>query len=164
MTTDKPLTDYEQKIIDYVESDGCFVTGVFDPDHREPSFSYSVGFPKSVGQGEVIVFGLSHSLMHQMINAIWKSCSQGAVLADGLQMSGILEGFRIIVRKIVPEKIIPEFFNSAIWFHRRSFERELIDAYQIVWPGAQQGLFPWEAGCDEYVIAQQPALYQLSTH
>jgi Domain of unknown function (DUF4262) len=162
MTGTPALEDYEQRIVDCVESDGCFVTGVFDPEANEPNFSYSVGFPKSLGQGEVIVFGLSHSLMHKMINLLWESCNGGAKLVEGARFSGVLEGFEVVARSVARERIIPDFFNSAMWFHRRTFGTELSEAYQIVWPGAQQGLFPWDEGCTDYVISQQPALYKPS--
>ncbi len=164
MTTDRALKDYEQEIVDYVESDGCFVTGVFDPEGDESNFSYSVGFPKSLGQSEVIVFGLTHSLMQQMISAIWKACNDGARLSEGAKFSGILDGFDVVTRLVDVKRIVPEFFNSAMWFHRREFGTEMAEAYQIVWPGAKQGLFPWEPGCDPYVIECQPALYEANLH
>jgi len=36
----------------------------------------------------------------------------------------------------------------------------LNEAFQVVWPGAQQGFYPWDEGCDLYVIDYQPALYE----
>lgn len=161
MTDEPALDDYEQRILDCVENDGCFVTGVFDPEGNEPNFAYSIGFTKSLGQGEVIVFGLSHSLMQQMVNLIWKACDDGARLVEGAKFPGILDGFEVVARAVAKERITSDLFNSAMWFHRRTFGTELCEAYQIVWPGAQQGLFPWDEGCDDYVISQQPALYQM---
>ena len=32
-------------------------------------------------------------------------------------------------------------------------------AYQLFWPGAEQGLFPWEKGCVQFVRDCQPSLY-----
>lgn len=160
MTSPRPLTDHEQKIVDCVEKDGCFVTGVFDPDGRAPNFSYSAGFPQSLGQGDVIVFGLEHSLMHRMINTIWRACSNGLKLVDGGRLSGVLDDCEVAVCEIERDRIVPDFFNTAIWYHNRIFGTALTGAFQIVWPGAKQGLFPWEPDCNDYVISQQPALYQ----
>ena len=154
------LTDYEIKLLSNVEEFGCHVTTVFDPDGTDPSFSYSAGFTETVEQGEVIVFGLGHDLMHRMINLTLDECREGLVLADGMSIQGLLEGFDVIARKIPFSGLDREHFNSSMWFHQYRFDSELRSAFQLVWPGAQQGLFPWEAGCDEYVIKIQQPLYE----
>jgi hypothetical protein len=157
------LNRHERKMLADIDKFGCQVLTVFDPDGLKPSFAYSIGFTRTVGQGEVIVFGLNHDLMASMVNETLAQCRDGLELGDGKRISGLLEGFDTIARKIPPENIKLENFNSAIWFHRREFRSELALAYQIVWPGAQQGLFPWEDGCDPYVIDMQPPLYEQGT-
>ena len=159
-TSDRELTDYERDILANVEEYGCHVTTVFDPDSDAPSFSYSTGFSETLEQGEVIVFGLSHNLMHQMVNVTMDLCREGLVLADGERITGVLEGFDVVARQLPSAAIDREHFNSAMWFHRRRFGSELRTAFQIVWPGAKQGLLPWDDGCDEYVIEMQPPLYE----
>ena len=160
--SDETLSEYEQSILTHVEKFGCSVTHVFDPDQEEPDFSYSIGFSKTLDQGEVIVFGLARNLMQSMINEVMRQCREdGLILGDNVVISDLLEGFDVIARTIHPDRIEHEFFNSAIWFHRREFGTELKVAYQLVWPGTQQGLFPWDEGCDPYVIEQQPPLYEL---
>ncbi|EIZ79776.1 hypothetical protein WSK_1666 [Novosphingobium sp. Rr 2-17] len=157
------LTDYERQILDNIERHGCHVTCVFDPDDNDVDFSYSAGFTYSLNQGEVIVFGLSRELMHSMVNEVMRQCrDESLVLSDGLSISGLIEGFDVIARIIPPQNIKREFFNSAMWHHLGRFGDGLSVAYQLVWPGAQQGLFPWEEGCHEDVIALQPPLYRTS--
>lgn len=34
-----------------------------------------------------------------------------------------------------------------------------LQAYQVFWPGAVQGLFPWESECVDEVRELQPLLY-----
>ena len=152
--------EYEAKIISNVEKFGCHVTTVFDPEGVEPSFTYSIGFTRSIGQGEVIVFGLSSNLMGFMINETLRQCRDGLRLAEGVRISGLLEDFDVVVRSIPQANITREHFNSALWFHRREFGTELEDAFQLVWPGAREGLFPWDDGssCDA-----QPALYEIGS-
>jgi hypothetical protein len=159
MSGDK-LADYELKILANVEKYGCHVTTVFDPENQDPSFAYSTGFTETAGQGEIIVFGLDHELMHRMINTILQSCRDGLSLTDGERIEGVLDGFDVIARQIPPTAIDREHFNSAIWFHRLRFGTELCSAFQIVWPGAQDGLFPGDDRCDQLVVGMQPALYK----
>ncbi|MCJ2185534.1 DUF4262 domain-containing protein [Novosphingobium beihaiensis] len=160
----RKLDRHEQCVVDNIRDYGCQVQFVFDPDGIQPDFSYSIGFPVSVGQPEVIVYGLRNELMHSMVNEMHRQCADGLVLRDGARVSGLLEGFDCVLRHVTAPAAIKEHLGWAIWYHRNQRSVELGEAYQIVWPGAQQGLFPWEKGCDEYVISQQPALYETSIH
>jgi Domain of unknown function (DUF4262) len=155
------LTEYEEKILSNVREYGCHVTTVFDPDGDEPNFAYSAGFTLSVCQPEVIVFGLDPILMGSMINSALDQCKLGANLADFARISGLLEGFDIIVRTIPEFRIEREYLNSAMWFHEREFDAKLQRVVQLVWPSSTTGLFPWEEGCDDSVIEAQPALYEI---
>ena len=160
----RPLNEIEQKIVDSVREHGCFVMSVFDPDQKEPDFSYSIGFPETVSQSEVIVFSLPRDLRISMVNEIWRQISEeGLALSDGLRIYDLLQGHDCIAREITDLDAIEEHFGSAIWYHRRFRSEELTRAFQIVWPGAQQRLFPWDEGCVEDVIEMQPALYSKRT-
>lgn len=143
-----------------IEKYGCHIWSVFDPNDVEPEFSYSAGFTKTVQQGEVIIFGLRSDVRVYMINETLRQCRHDLKLKDGCSISGLIEGFDVIARAIPEKNITPEFFGTAIWYSRHEFESELHTAYQLVWPGALDGLYPWEEGCDPEVIVQQPALYQ----
>jgi len=54
------LTEYEQDIVDNVEEHGWQATYVFDPDGDEPTFAYSIGFPKTLNCPDFIIIGLDH--------------------------------------------------------------------------------------------------------
>ncbi len=154
------VTDYERKIIDNVAEYGCQVSHVFDPDQINPDFSYSIGFPETVAQPEVIIFGLSNTLMHSMINETLHQCREWLVLSDGVRISNLIEGFDCIAREVPEVNIEVEYFNSAMWFSRHSGHGNLQSAFQLVWPGAVNGLFPWEQGAAQEVIDAQPPLYE----
>lgn len=154
------LTEFEQRIVANVEQYGCHVMHVFDPEGVEQAFSYSVGFPVSVSQPDVIAFSLPNKLMHSMINEVHRQCREGLIMKDGLRVSGLIEGFDCELRSVLPERVVRDHFNSAMWFHRHRTGRPMTDAFQIVWPGAVDGLFPWEAGASQIVIEAQPALYE----
>lgn len=154
------LDSYERNILDHVAAFGCSVTNVFDPDGDSPSFSYSIGFTKSVDQPEVIVFGLDTTLMHRMINETLRLCQAGLDLEEGGRIAGVLDGFDVVSRAIPTERITRGHFNSAMWYHRREFGSELTRAMQLVWPSSKTGLFPWQPDCHQSVIDAQPALYE----
>ena len=156
-----PLNDIEQSIVDNVEKHGCFIMSVFDPDGIEPNFSYSIGFEKTAGQPEVIVVSLPKDLRVSMINTLCRMIAEDDLkLEDGLRIEGLLVGHHCVARKVTSPEAIAEHFGSAIWFNRRYGSGEMTNVFQIVWPGAHQGLFPWEAGCSQSVIDDQPALYE----
>ena len=160
MIDDANLDQFEQKILANVAEFGCHVTTVFDPQGDDPSFTYSAGFAHTLDQGEVIVFGLSHDLMHFIVNETMRQCRNGLQLEDWGAISGLVEGFDLVARSIPPSKLDREHFNSAMWLHRREFGIELTRAFQLVWPGAADGLFPWNKDSSESVREWQPALYE----
>ena len=158
------LNDYEAKIIDNVAESGCFINYVFDPDGIAPEFGYSVGFTTTVRQPEVIVFGLPSDLVCFMINETLDQCRGGLRLENWGEINGLLEGHRCILRSVRPEAIEREFFNSAMWYHQREFGLPLGKAFQIVWPGTLNRLFPWDDGCSPDVIEAQRSLYGRRLH
>lgn len=150
----------EQKVVDDIRNYGCSIMHVFDADGDLPEFSYSIGFPESVNQSEVIVFGVKREVRHFMINEIRAQCAEGLKLQDGLRISGLLDGYDCVAKYVTDAEAIREHFGWALWYHNARRDLAMHDAFQIVWPGAEQGLFPWEQGCDPIVIDSQPALYE----
>ena len=155
------LDPAEQEVVDHIRDHGCHVMHVFDDTGDYPDFSYSIGFPVTVGQPEVIVFSLKRELRHFIVNEVLRQCSAGLRLADGMRISGLLESFECTVRHVGDAEAIREHFGWAIWYHSTIRRTHLTEAYQLVWPGAVQGLFPWEEGCDADVSELQPPLYDV---
>jgi hypothetical protein len=155
------LTDYEREIIANVERTGCHITSVFDPDGDSPPFAYSTGFPRSFGVGEVIVFGLPGELAAAMINEVTDRIAGGSLqLADGAEIADLLTDHVCVVRRVHPEQIVPELFNSAIWYANTQMGTDLAEAWQIFWPPIGTSLMPWDPDCTADVCALQPALYE----
>lgn len=154
------LNEFEQRIVANVEKHGCHVMSVFDPNGELPEFTYSIGFPETVDQPEVIIFGLSSEIRHSMVNETLRLCREGLVLEDGKHVSGLLEGHDCVAREVPSDAIDPEHFGSAMWFDRHIGNSGLKRAFQLVWPGARDGLYPWDEGASQEVIDAQPALYE----
>ncbi len=164
MTTDVGLTVYETGLLQSIEDHDLQVIHVFDPHGVEVAFSYSAGLPISVGQPDVIIFGLPKDLMHFMINEVAKRCGDGLTLSDGCVLDGLIEDYPCVVRQVSSENVVAEYFNSAMWVHQRAFGTPMEKAFQVVWPGKTRGLFPWDIGCNDAVMAAQPPLYQSRTN
>lgn len=160
MTEIVTRNEFERGIVENVREHGCQVNLIFDPDGEQPNFAYSIGFKETVGQPEVITFGLSKELMHSMINQTLRECRKGLALTDGAIINGLLEGHQCVARTVHPSQVVEDYMNSALWYHKARTGKTLTDVVQIVWPGAADGLFPWDDGCDAGVIALQPALYE----
>lgn len=155
----RELNEYEINLIENVEKYGWFGNSVFDPDGKEPMFTYSTGFTKTLGAPEFIVFGLNKDLMHNMLWEVFHQIKAGAIPQDGMRWSNLLEGFDCISKKAVHPGLHKEYTCSANWFWRHQGHTDPLEVYQLVWPGAKQGLFPWEKGCDDFVISQQTQLW-----
>jgi hypothetical protein len=154
-----PLSEYEQNLIDNVARYGWHCTIVGAGDRGEPGFAYTVGLWETHCTPELIVFGLGNRLMHAMLSEMVRQLEGGKPLSDGARWSTLLEGFDCVTRPVHPTQRVPQYLNSALWYRGYRTGDEDIDAYQVFWPGAEQGLFPWERGCDPFVRDCQPQLY-----
>ncbi len=159
------LSKGEREIVGNVDKHGCHLNGVFDPEGDEPNFVYSIGFTKTLEKvgipdfPEVIIFGLPGDFCGPAINQLLAMCAAGQELNEGVRLDEFFGDYDGIVRLVHPSRIEEEYLNSAMWYHRTHMDRELLKVAQLVWPDAS-GVFPWEEGCEEWVRADQPALYE----
>ena len=161
--TQPNLSPFEEKLLNNVKQYGCQITHVFDNNDHGPNWSYSIGFAETLGQPDAIVFGLDRNLMHSMLNELYSQGEKGLQFCEGLAVSGLIDGFDCILRTVHPMNIITDYFGSAIWYYRFKQLPEMSSAYQIVWPGALGGKFPWELGCAQDIIESQLPLYEERT-
>ena len=145
-----------QNAIDDVAEFGwhCLSVG---SDGTAPNFSYSVGWPESLQAPECIVFGLPAKLQHSMLWEIYRQVQAGLTLVDGERISNVLQGYDCIARK-VHDSQIDGHLVLAQRYARHSGASD-VSAFQIFWPGVNDGLFPWEADCHHEVRERQPLLY-----
>lgn len=148
----------DQNILDDVKVHGFHSMGVH-ADAEGPEFRYSVGFWETLGSPEVITFGLDLKLMHNMLWGMFRQLKAGARLVDGARWSELIEGFDCISRPVHHSQM-REYFGYALWYrHYRKHDAQDLQAYQLFWPGTEQGLYPWDPGCVDEVRDYQPALY-----
>ena len=150
----RPLNDIERRIIQCVDEFGWFGMSVHG-EPGAPSFCYSIGFTKTLRVPEVIVFGLNTDLMHGVVSDIFDAVQQGHALDEGSRFA-IFQGADCITRLVHPSNIVPDHFNSALWFH--GDEVQPLRAAQICWTD-KNGHFPWEERCAPGVRQAQPLLF-----
>lgn len=158
--TSSSLNESDKKTIASVRQYGCEVLHIFDNDHNTPRFSYSIGFPETINQPDVIVFGLAQDVMHHMVNRIYQQGKDGLIFADGVSVSGLIEGFECILKSVDQANIISKYFGTGFWYYGHQNLPAMTNAFQIVWPGKLSGQYPWDDGCDSEIINSQPPLYQ----
>lgn len=151
------LEPSDQELLNDIEEHGFQALHIF-AEREEPAFTFSIGFTESLRSPEVIIFGLNRELMHNMLWEVFRQLKAGKAMADGVCWSHLIDGFDCISRPVHPSWT-RKYLGTAIWHQRYRTGNDEVTAFQLFWPGAQQGLFPWEAGCDSFVIGQQPALY-----
>jgi hypothetical protein len=150
--------EVEQDIVRFVESDGCFVMAVFDPEHEIPDFAYSIGFPKSLSQGDVLISGLDLDMMKRLVNDTYALCRDGFQLSDFARTDELFSTFDCVVRAVAPRHLESEYFNSASWYSEQVRNESFDAAYQLVWPD-KAGIFPWEEGFADGLVGAQLELW-----
>ena len=155
----RPLNEHEKRMVDFVVSDDCFVLAVFDPEGVTPDFAYSIGFPATLDQPDVLISGLNLDLMEVLVNDVHDLCRSGLVMQDGARTDQLLSGYDCVFRQVTSENLVSEFWNSAIWY-QESYRGETFDsAYQVVWPD-KANRFSWEPGFDETTGGGQLKLWE----
>jgi len=156
------LDELEQRMVEKVDEHGCFIMAVFDPDHEIPDFAYSIGFSKSLGQGDVLISGLDLDMMKRLLNDAYALCRDGFRLADFVRTSELFSAIDCVVREIAEEHLRGEYMTSALWYAESIHGEPFMSAYQLVWPD-KAGLFPWEDGFAESLIGAQLELWRKET-
>ena len=153
----RELNDHERNMVAKIDEYGYFKLMVFDPEGNDPHFMYSVGFQQTHEQPECIIIGLSRDLMEAMMDVLHDKLEKGLKLVDALLIEDLLGGgFKCMAKTVKPENLSRAYFNSARWYNRYcGGTNDEFQAMQIIWPGAIDGLYPWQS---EQMSALQPLL------
>ena len=158
MTT-KGHNEFEANMLAKIEEHGWFCMSVFDPEGKKPEFSYSIGFSKTLDAPEFIVMGLNNELRHSMMWEVFHQIKDGAVPAEEMRWSDLLEGHECASKETTHPQLFTEYATSADWFWKEQGRTGHPQVFRLVWPGAVNGLFPWDEGCSDDVIDDQSALW-----
>lgn len=134
-----------------IEKIGLQVIMVASTDYL-PSFAYSIGLKKTYNHPEIICFGLSNSLGHQIINDVAEIIKKGEVIESGKVYSEIFENSRATFLK-VDKRNITDYFGAGLNF----YENGEFNALQLIWTD-RNDRFPWENNFEEEFLFKQPLL------
>jgi hypothetical protein len=142
----------EEKTLADIKAYGLAVFHILGEEDLPP-FTYSVGIEQSLGLPELIVIGLKAEVGHAVINECYRQMKEGAVIAPGARVAGLLGGgFECEIGTVLPS-YYEEYMGRALWLYKG----ENFRTYQIVFPNTA-GVFPWEPEANEWFKNFQPLL------
>ena len=145
------LDESERSFVDKVRQHGWFCTGVLE-EPKKPGFSYSTGFWNKAGQPELVIFGLTNEIAHQVLWGVFKNIQSGQTLPVGKPSDAVFEG-SVAYTFPIAKRHYPAYLGWSRWFYNGNG----FPCSQIVWPDRKE-LFPWQPGFEDRFRNTQPDL------
>ncbi|WP_156351242.1 hypothetical protein [Sphingomonas sp. Leaf25] len=106
---------------------------------------YSIGFPRSLGQGDVVTADCDDVSPYELIEALVDQCRAGLRMVDGFEVVGLIAGRTCVLRLVHADYRKAELFAEAIDFRVSEGFSPEPDIFQLILPDP---------------TCSQPALYQ----
>ncbi len=106
---------------------------------------YSIGFPRSLGQGDIVIADCDDVSPDELIGGLFDKCRAGLRMADGVEVSGLPGDCACVLRRVHTDYRTPEIFADAINFHISGGTSAELEILQLVLPDP---------------TCSQPALYE----
>lgn len=139
----------DERVANDIREYGCHVISVFDPEEKEPTFSYSVGIQDVTEAPEAIVVGVRPELGHFMINEYSRQVQAGIRFKRGALYSGFLEGFSIYVEPVKASRLTEYTLGCYRYYNGKPFS-----TVQLVYP-TTSGVWPWQASATQWFKSNQ---------
>jgi len=145
---------FSQKFLKTIDEYGWFVMNVAPREGEEGDlWSYSTGLFYHYQHPEIFILNESNDLRFSMINSIGDRVKAGEKFEPGKGYADIIGGgFDVQFRHVHPTHY-RDWLNSALWFY--DDDENSFPVLQCIYPD-MQGKFPWDAGCEQWAIDQQP--------
>jgi hypothetical protein len=117
-----------------------------------PSFAYSIGLFETYNQPEIICFGLSDKLGHEIINDVADLMKSGERIKTYTNYGNIFDDSRAEFLP-VDNRNIDDYFGTALNYYGTT----KFPAIQLVWTDTNNK-FPWEEDFEEKFLRTQPLL------
>jgi hypothetical protein len=117
-----------------------------------PSFAYSIGLWKTYNHPEIICFGLTKKILHNIINDIAELIKHGDKINTKQTYYNIFKDSRAEFLE-VDKRNINDYFGYAIEYHNTND----FPALQLIWTD-RKDRFPWESEFEQEFIYKQPLL------
>lgn len=145
------LDHNEKSFTSNVRQHGWTATHVFE-DSEGAGFSYTTGFWHKFHQPELVIFGLPSDISHEILWGFYRDIEGGKELVVDTPMSGILEGYDVILKLV-----LKEHFSDHLGWSRWFYGGDHFEAYQIIFPD-KLGHFPWDSEASPEFRSFQPNL------
>src|SRR5437867_1361250 len=103
----------EQRVISDVQAFGWHVILV-SHDEAGPAFAFTIGLYRNYQHPEIIMFGLSHKVMHSVLNLIGEAVKSGQRFAAGDRSDAFLEQ-HLCAFVSFPRSAYHDFLGYARW-------------------------------------------------
>ncbi len=120
------------------------------------SFSYTVGLHKSYGHPEMIIFGLPPELAAGVLSDVARRAKDGNPFDLTKPTDELLADCDAVFANVLKENY-SDYVLSAMKFNRG----EEFSVFQVVWPSASDGLFPWRSDAAPEFVTAQPVLGEI---
>lgn len=145
--------EFSQKFLKIIDQHGWFVMSVApNKDEVGDLWSYSTGLFYHYRHPEIIVFNEPAELQQSIINAIGDRVKAGERFEPGKGYADIIGNFDVQFRPMHPSHYL-DWVNSACWFY--DDDPNSFPVLQCFYPD-MQGKFPWQPGCEQWAVEQQP--------
>lgn len=148
------LSALDAKVLREIHTDGWQITGVLAREPESPDFAYSIGFFHSMVHPEIILFGLPLDTGMRAVNVIGIDIRNGMRFDPDRVYAGILKDPHLCCFKEVDARHYRDHIGYALWF----YESDPFPMYQCFWSD-ENGLFPWDEGCNPIAVEAQPLLH-----
>jgi uncharacterized protein DUF4262 len=146
-------TEFDQEFLKTIDEHGWHVMNVAPRTGQEGDlWSYSTGLFYRYKHPEIVIFNQLSDLRHSMINSIGNRVKAGETFEPGKGYADIIGNFDVQFRPMHASHYW-DWLNLACWFYDN--DPNSFPVLQCFYPD-MQGKFPWEAGCEQWAIDQQP--------
>lgn len=133
-----------------IERFGWHACHVPDEAGRQPRYSYSVGFERSFGHPEVLLFGLPRAVAQGILADIAKALRDGIRFEPLKRLPDLFGSDLEVLFRPVRDDAFGDFLVAAVDYYQGPFR-----AWVLLWPD-KDGRLPGEPGCR--VTVQNDAL------
>jgi len=146
-------TEGDQKFLRIIDEYGWHVMNVAPKVGEDGDlWSYSTGLFYHYKHPEIVIFNEDSELRHNMINLIGERVDGGEKFEPGHLYADIIADYYVQFRPMHPTHYW-DWLNFACWFYDN--DENSFPVLQCFYPD-MQGKFPWEPGCEQWAIDQQP--------
>lgn len=146
---------YRQSVLENIKKFGFHTTSVMGRNSDEVSYSYSTGIHETLNKPDIIIFGLSSSTSHALINIYYDRIRASESFGLKNEYSGFLKGYPVMFAS-VPKAKIDEHMLCIPWLYG---DRQH-EAYQLLYTD-DYGHWPWEDSASGSFRHLQPVLGNL---